>query len=155
MLQPRGLLDFVSGRTVAVAIASYLLFIPFAICMDLYVYDNPTLSRQCLITLSGITFVYAFNAFVVYKQIYGRKNPLVSHDGRARTIAMTVKSSVYGSILVVWFVVLMSFVNKLELEAWSPFALTVFFVLTTLVSYIEVASPPEKPVEEEPGATRA
>lgn len=155
VLQRRGLLDFVSGGAVAIAVASYVLFIPFAIWVDLYVYDNATLSPQCYITLCAVTMVFLLNSFVVYKQLYGRKNPLVSHEGRARTIAMTVKSSVYGSIAVVWFVALMSFVGKLELKEWSPFALTVFLVITTLLSFIEVGSPPRKPPVEQPDATRA
>jgi hypothetical protein len=152
VLQRRGLLDFVSPGAVAVAVASYVLFVPFAIWVDLSVYGNATLSRQCLITLFGVTMVYLFNGFVVYKTLYGRKNPFVSHEGRAQTIAMTVKSSVYGNIAVVWFVALMSFVGKLELKEWSPFALSMFFVITTLLSFIEVGSPPRTPPAEEPDA---
>jgi hypothetical protein len=153
MLQRRGLLDFVSGRTVAVAVGSYVFFVPFAIYVDLNVYGNATLSRQSIITLLGVSFVYALNAFVIYKQLYGRKNPLVSHEGRAQTIAMTVRSSVYGNIAVVWFVVLMSFVGKLDLQDWRPFALALFLVITTALSFVEVGSPPPRSPSQEPGET--
>jgi hypothetical protein len=137
-LQRRGLLDFVSRRVVIFAVASYVLFIPFAICVDLYVYGNATLSRYCYNALFAVTLVYALNAFVIYKTLYGRKNPLVTHEGRAHTIGMTVKSGVYGSIAVVWFIVLMSFFTKLDLDNWRPFALSAFLAVTALLSFVGV-----------------
>jgi hypothetical protein len=139
-LQRRGLLDFVSRRALVVAVASYVLFIPTAICVDLYVYGNTTLSRYCYTAIFGVTLTYALNAFVIYKTLYGKKNPLVTHEGRAHTIGMTVKSSIYGSIAVVWFVVLMSFVTKLNLDNWRPFALSVFLAVTALLSFIGVTA---------------
>ena len=144
-LERRGLFDFVSPFAVLVAVLSYLLFIPFAILVDLYVYQSASLSRYCYQAIGGITLAYAINAFVIYKMLYGRKSPFVSHEGRARTIGMAVKSSVYGSIAVVWFVVLMSFVTKLELESWKPFALSVFLLISALLSSVGWTAPSHKP----------
>jgi hypothetical protein len=144
-LERRGLFDFVSPFAVLVAVLSYLLFIPFAILVDLYVYQNASLSRYCYQAIGGITLAYAINAFIIYKMLYGRKSPFVSHEGRARTIGMAVKSSVYGSIAVVWFVVLMSFVTKLELESWKPFALSIFLLISALLSSVGWTAPSHKP----------
>jgi hypothetical protein len=144
-LQRRGLFDFVSPFVVFVAVASYLLFIPFAICVDLYVYQNTSLSKYCYQAIAAVTLVYALNAFIVYKRLYGRKSPLVTHEGRTRMIAMTVKSGVYGSIATVWFIVLMSFVTKLELENWRPFAMSIFLAISTLLSLMDATTPSRKP----------
>jgi len=140
-LQRRGLLDFVSPTALTIAAVSFVLFFPFAILSDLYVYDNTTLSWSCYKAMGSVVFVYALNAFVVYKILYGRKNPFVSHEGRVHSIAMTVKSSVYTSTALVWFIVIGSFFTKLQLENWRPFAVTVFCVIVILISFMELTSP--------------
>jgi hypothetical protein len=153
ILQRRGLFDFVSPIAVLVAVLSYLLFIPFAILVDLYVYKNASLSVYCYRAIAGVTLAYALNAFVVYKMLYGRKSPLVTHEGRARMIGMAVKSCVYGNIAVVWFVVFMSFVTKLALENWKPFALSVFLLITALLSSFGWTTQARKPEAGELGAS--
>jgi hypothetical protein len=140
-LQRRGLFDFVSPSAVVVAVLSYVLFIPFAICVDLYVYGNSSLSMYCYGAIGSVTFVYALNATIVYKYLYGRKSPLVTQEGRVHMLGMTVKSSVYGSIAIVWFIVLMSFFTKLELESWRPFAVSVFMVFSVLLAFMGVTAP--------------
>lgn len=140
-LQRRGLADFVSPSAVVVAVLSYVLFIPFAIFIDLYVYGNSSLSLYFYGAFGTVTFVYALNGFIVYKYLYGRKSPLVTHEGRVHTLNMTVKSSVYSSIAVVWFIVLMSFFTKLELESWRPFAVSVFMVFSVLLAFMGMTAP--------------
>jgi hypothetical protein len=147
-LQRRGLFDFVSPSAVVVAVLSYVLFIPFAICVDLYVYGNTSLSKYCYGAIASVTFVYALNSIVIYKYLYGRKSPLVTHEGRVHTLGMTVKSSVYGSIAIVWFVVLMSFFTKLELENWRPFAVSVFMVFSVLLAFMGVTAPRKPDADE-------
>jgi len=144
-LQRRGLFDFVSPSIVILAVASYVLFIPFAIYVDLHVYQNASLSKYCYSAVGSATLVYALNAFIIYKYLYGRKNPLVNQAGRVHTMGMTVKSSVYGSIATVWFISIMSFVTKLQLENWSPFALSIFLVICALLGFMGVIAAPRKP----------
>lgn len=43
-----------------------------------------------------------------------------------------------GSIAVVWFIVLMSFFTKLDLDHWRPFALSAFLAVTALLSFVGV-----------------
>jgi hypothetical protein len=140
-LQRRGLFDFVSPSAVVVAVLSFVLFIPFAICVDLYVYGNSSLSLYFHGAMGTVTFVYALNAFIVYKYLYGRKSPLVTQEGRVHMLGMTVKSSVYSSIAIVWFIVLMSFFTKLELETWRPFAVSLFMVFSVLLAFMGVTAP--------------
>ena len=144
LLQRRGLFDFVSPLAVGIAALSFVLFFPFAILVDLYVYDNATLSWPCRRAMGSVVFVYALNAFIIYKMLYGRKNPYVTHEGRAHSIGMTVKGCVYTCVAVVWFIVISSFFTKLELQSWRPFAMTVFFVVIMLISFMELTSPLKK-----------
>lgn len=150
LLQRRGLFDFVSPLAVSIAALTFVLFFPFAILVDLYVYDNASLSWPCRRAMGSVVFVYALNAFIIYKMLYGRKNPFVTHESRAHSIGMTVKGCVYTCIAVVWFIVISSFFTKLELESWRPFAMTVFFVVIMLISFMELTSPSKK---AGPGAT--
>jgi hypothetical protein len=144
-LQRRGLSDFVSPVAVAVAVMSYVLFVPYSIWVDLVVYQNATLSKQCIITLASVSLVCALNAFVVYKYLYGRKNPLLTQDGRVHTMGANIRGAVYGSIVIVWFVTIMSTFTKLDLEDWSPFAMSTFFVICTLLSFWEMTKASRKP----------
>jgi len=143
-LQRRGLLDYVSPLTLGIAALTFVLFFPFAILVDLYVYDNTSLSWSCYKAMGSVVFVYALNAFIIYKMLYGRKNPFVTHEGRVRSIAMSVRSSVYTSIAVVWFIVASSFFTVLQLENWRPFAVTVFCVIVILIGFLELTTPLRK-----------
>ncbi len=85
------------------------------------------------------------NAFIIYKYLYGRKNPLVSHEGRVHAIGMSVKAGVYGSIAIAWFISIFGTLGQPGLREWRPFALIVFFVATTLLALMGATAPPRKP----------
>ena len=141
MLQRRGLFDFVSPVAVLVAVLGYFTFVAFAIYLDLVVHRNEVLSRACLGAIGAVTLVYAVNAFIVYKYLYGRRNPLVTHEARLHTIGVRVKGSVYSCIVVVGFISLMGTLARPELREWSPFALSVFFVVITLLGFMDLTAP--------------
>jgi hypothetical protein len=140
-LQRRGLLDYVSPWAVGVAVASYFVFLAFAFGVDYFVWHNPTPSRNCLISVAAVTAVYLLNTIVIYKYLYGRKNPLVNADGRAHTIESTVKGGVYGSISCAWFIMLVGTLHGVDLKAWEPAALSAFFAFTIALSFIGFKAP--------------
>lgn len=144
ILQRRGLLDFVSPFAVGLAVLTYLAFIVFAIYIDLEVYQNQSLSRQCLIAIGAVTGIYALNALAIYMYLYGRKNPLMSHQGRVHSIGVTVKGAVYSSIATAWFFLLLGMLGQPHLKEWEPFALTLFFAITWLLSLMGQSAPPRK-----------
>jgi MFS family permease len=144
-LQRRGLFDFVSPSVVYFAVLSYFLFVVYAIWLDLYVYDNATLSRHCYRALASVTLVYALNAFIIYKYLYGKKNPLVSHEGRVHAIGVSVKAGVYVSIAIAWFLSIFGTLGQPGLQEWRPFALLCFLVAIALVTLMGATAPPRKP----------
>jgi uncharacterized membrane protein (DUF485 family) len=144
-LQRRGLFDFVSPFLFYVAVLSYLLFVAFAIYLDLNVYHNTSLSKPCLIAIGTVTLAYAWNAFIIYKYLYGRKNPLVTHEGRVRQIGGVVRLSVYSSIALAWWYSVFGTLGQPGLQEWRPFALCVFFVITALLGLMGATAPPRKP----------
>jgi hypothetical protein len=147
-LQRRGLFDFVSPFVVFVAALSYLLFAAFVI----YLRQHPFPGFAGLINLVGVTLVYALNAFVVYRMLYGKKrNPFETHEGRLRTIGLAVKGSVYSCIVVIVFLSLNFSLVMLDLQRWEPFALSIFFIITALLSSIGFAVPPRQPRADELG----
>lgn len=145
ILQRRGLFDFVSPFAVGLAALTYVGFVAFAIFLDLEIYGNASLSRQCWIAIAAVSAIYALNAFVIYKQLYGRKNPLQSHEGRVHAIAVNVKGAVYGCIATAWFFSLLGVVGQPHLKGWQPFALSLFLSVTWLLNLMSVSSPPRKP----------
>jgi hypothetical protein len=145
-LQRRGLFDFVSPFAVYLAVVTYFLFVVYGIWLDLYVYKNTSLSKPCLITIGVVTLIYAINALVIYKSLYGRRNPLVSHEGRVHTIGARVKAGVYGSIAIAWFASVFGTLGQPDLLEWRPFALSVFYVITALLGLLDAIAPPRKPV---------
>jgi len=151
-LQRRALSDFVSPYVVSFAVLSYFLFVVYAIYLDLFVYHNTSLSKPCLTAIGSVTLVYALNAFIIYKYLYGRKNPLVTHEGRVHTIGVTVKAGVYGSIAVAWFISVFGTLGVPGLQEWRPFALTIFLVITTLLCLFSVTAP-RKPEVDVPGSS--
>jgi hypothetical protein len=145
ILQRRGLFDFVAPSVVYFAVLSYFLFVAYAIWLDLYVYDNAILSRHCYVSIVSVTLVYALNAFVIYKYLYGRKNPLVTHEGRVHTIGVTVRGGVYCSLATAWFISIFGTLGQPGLQEWRPFALIAFFVVSILLVLSSVTAPPRKP----------
>jgi hypothetical protein len=142
VLQRRGLFDFVSPFTVFLAVLSYFLFVAYV----LYIEQNPFQGFHGYITIGAITLVYALNAFCVYKQLYGRKfNPFEPHAGRVRTIGLGVKACVYSCIAIVVFLSLNFTLVLLDLQRWEPFAQSVFFVITVLLSFMAYITSPRRP----------
>jgi hypothetical protein len=140
LLQRRGLFDFISPLVVFLAVLSYLLFAAFVI----YLQQDPVAGFIGLIYLSSVTLVYALNAFVLYRVLYGKKNPFETHAARLRAIGLTVKSSVYSCIVVVVYLSLNSSLRMLDLQHWEPFALSIFFVITVLLASVGLAAPPRE-----------
>jgi hypothetical protein len=155
ILQRRGLFDFVSPSVVYFAVLSYFLFVGYVIWLDLYVHDNATLSTHCYRAIISVTLVYALNAFVIYKYLYGRKNPLVTHEGRVHTIGVTVKGGIYSSLATAWFISIFGTLGQPGLREWRPFALIVFFVVTMLLVLMSVTAPPHKPEADGVGPSPA
>ncbi len=153
ILQRRTMFDFVSPFAVWLAALSYIGFVAFAIYLDLYVYGNTKLSKNCLQAVGAVTFVYAVNAFVIYKYLYGRKNPFVSPDGRSHSIGVNVKGSVYSSIAAAWFFSLVGVVGQPHLEEWQPFALSVFVVFSSAIGVMGMSAPSRKPNANEISST--
>jgi hypothetical protein len=145
ILQRRGLFDFVSPFAVGLAVLTYVGFVAFAIYLDLEVYDNASLSGECWTVIATVTAIYVLNTFVIYKYLYGRRNPLQSHQGRVHSIAVNVKGSVYSCIAVAWFLSFLGVVGQPHLKGWQPFALSLFLSVTWLINLRGMRAPPRKP----------
>ena len=145
LLERRGLFDFVSPFIVLVAVVSYFLFAGLVIFIQkdpFHGFAGPLVNIGC------VTLVYALNAFVVYTMLYGKKsNPFETHSGRAHTIGLAVKSSVYSCIIVVVFLSLNFTLVLLDWQRWEPFALSVFFVMTAFLCSMGLVAPPRPPEE--------
>jgi hypothetical protein len=144
VLQRRGLFDFVSPFTVFIAVLSYILFAGFVIYMQQHPFaqQHPFPRSGGLIVVGTITLVYAFNSFVVYGMLYRNKpNPFETHEGRVRTISVTVKTLVYTCIAGVGFMSLTLIIGLLHWQRWMPFALSAFFVITALLPIMWTLSP--------------
>nr|WP_298720476.1 hypothetical protein [uncultured Steroidobacter sp.] len=139
VLQRRGLFDFVSPAIVFVAVASYFLFV----ALVLYIRHHPFPGFAGLVNIGAITLIYALQGFVVYLMLYGkRSNPFEPHAERLRTIGLVVKCCVYSCIACVVFFALNLMLGLLDLHRWEPFALSVFFVITALLSLMGMTPAP-------------
>lgn len=142
VLERRGLFDFISPFTVGLAALCYFLFVAFVI----YLQRHPLLGFAGLVNIGGITLIYALQAALVYAVLYGKKaNPFETREGRGRTIGLIVRSSVYSCIACVTFVSLNLTLMLLDWQRWEPFALSVFFVITALLSVMGMMAPPRSP----------
>lgn len=148
-LQRRSLTDFVSPFALWLAGLSYVGFVAIAVYLDLVVYGNASLSRSCLQAIGAVTFAYVLNGVVTYKYLYGKKNPFVSQEGRAHSIAVNVKGGVYGSTAAAWFVALIGVLSQPHLREWQPFALAAFVVFSALLGVMGMSSPPARPDADE------
>lgn len=150
-LQRRRLFDFVSPLAVIVALASYVFFAGYVALIA----RDPFPGFQGRTTLAGVTLLYLLLGASVYWQLYGRNaNPLESRAGRVRAIGLGVKACVYGCTAAVVFLAVNFTLVRLELERWEPFAQSVFFVLTMVLSFMAYVAPPRHPEAREldPGA---
>jgi hypothetical protein len=143
-LQRRGLFDFVSPFTVLLAGLSYLLFVAYVF----YIAQNPFSGFAGPQTnITAITLIYAACAFGVYRRLYGRKlNPFASHAERMYTIGWGVKACVYICIVVVVALSLNFSLVLLDLQRWEPFAQSVFFVTSALLSFRGFTAPSKQPL---------
>jgi hypothetical protein len=85
--------------------------------------------------------------------LYGKKNPLDTHEDRLHTIGLSVKSSVYSCIACVVFLALNFTLVLLDLQRWEPFALSIFLVVCALLASLVVMSPPHRPVADDFGSS--
>jgi hypothetical protein len=141
VLERRGLFDFVSPFAVVLAVLSYFLFAAFV----LYLRQHPFAGFAGLVNLVGATLVYLSQGIVVYAMLYGKRNPLETHEGRLRTIGLAVKSSVYSCIVIVAYLALNLALGMLDLQRWEPFVLSMFFVIVALLASMGFAVPPRQP----------
>jgi hypothetical protein len=141
ILQRRGLFDFVSPFVVFLAVSVYVLFIAFVI----YIQQHPFPGFAGIKSIVGITLCYALVAFVAYTKLYGRKNPLETHEDRAHMIGLVIKTGVYTCIITVVFVSLTFTLALLALQRWEPFALSVFFVTCALLCSMSLTTLPRTP----------
>jgi hypothetical protein len=150
ILQRRGLFDFVSPFVVFLAVLVYFLFAAFVI----YIQQHPFPGFAGLINIGVITLVYALNAFLVFMMLYGKnKTPLETHAGRLHAIGLTVKSSVYSCIVIVVYLSLNFSLGLLDLQRWEPFALSLFFVICTLLASMSIAGRTRRPAADGLGSS--
>jgi hypothetical protein len=144
VLQRRGLFDFISPFSVFLAVLSYFLFgalVLYSVRQHLYS------GLFGLIDIGVITLVYAFNAFMVFGFLYGRKrNPLQTHADRVRGIGMVVQNLVRACIGVSLFQCLYSGLLLAHLFRWCPFAVSALLVIAAL--------PPRRPKQDEFGSDK-
>jgi len=126
ILQRRGLFDFVSPLIVFLAMLSYLLFaalVLYSIRKGLF----PPFAG--LIQIGAVTLVYAFQGFLLFGSLYGRKrNPLQTHAERVQAIGWLAKKLVHACIAVSLFESLYLMLVVLHLDRWCPFAISAFLV---------------------------
>jgi hypothetical protein len=129
-LQRRGLFDFVSPLTVFLAVVGYFLFVAFVI----YIQQHPFPGFSGYRLLRTVTLVYALNAFLAYWLLYRRKRwPLETSAYRMRAVGLQVKIVVYASIAFIVFISLNVTLMLLDLERWTPFAMSVYLVIIMLI----------------------
>jgi hypothetical protein len=142
VLERRGLFDFVSPFAVVLAVLLYFLFAAFVF----YIRQHPFPGFAGLISLAGVTLIYAAIALVVYVMVYGRnRNPLDTHAGRLHSIGVAVKSGVYTCIVTVVYLSFNFALRLLDLQRWELFALCTFFVICALLSSLGVLKPLRQP----------
>jgi hypothetical protein len=152
VLQRRALFDFVSPLAVFLAVLSYFLFVAYV----LYIAQNPFPGfAGPLVNISLITLVYALEGIAVYKMLYGKKGPFQTHEARMHTISMGVKACVYICIAVVVHGSINFTLVLLDLQRWEPFAQSVFFVFTALLTFMVFTGLPRRPEANGLGASPA
>ena len=135
VLERRALFDFISPFMVILAVLSYLLFA----ALVLYIRQHPFPGFGGLTNLAIITPGYAFNALLVYGCVYGRnRNPVATHAERLFAMGVIVKMCVYTCIAVTVFASLTLTLSLLRLKRWELVAISVFFVIITLLSCMGV-----------------
>jgi hypothetical protein len=145
-LQRRGLFDFISPFIVFLAVSSYFLFAVVVI----YIQPEPF---PGFALIGVLTLTYALQAFVVYRALYGKTNPLETHARRVHTIGLTVKIGVYSCIVCVVFFAFIFTVDLLDMKRWVPLAQSVCLLITTLFCLMSLTAPPREPEVDELGSS--
>jgi hypothetical protein len=119
VLQRRGFFDFVSRFAVVLAVVSYFL------CSALVIYINqdPFPGFAGYYNIAIITVFYALLAFGVYRRLYGKKNhPLETHEERAYTTGVIVRTCVNIGTFLSAYVSLILAIQHFDLASWAPVA---------------------------------
>jgi hypothetical protein len=136
-LQRRGLFDFVSPSAVAVSAVAYGLFIGLVI----YLWQRGMSGSLTLFWIGFISAVCAMDAFSIYRQLYGRKHRFEPQEGRVDRMGLRVKMTVYINIAVITLCSGLVAFTQLDLEKWTPFALSSFFAVITFLMSMAVSLP--------------
>jgi hypothetical protein len=140
VLQRRGLFDFVSPAVVFITLLCY----PAFIVMVLYFRRDPIPEFKSYVFMLTISLVYVWNAFWIYRTLYGRRsNPLQSNEERLHEIGTGVKISVYSCLACVLFFMLKFALVLLDRQSVEPLALSCFFVSIALMCYQTLKMPPD------------
>jgi len=153
ILQRRGLFDFVSPLTVLLAILAYFQFVGFMF----YVARHPFPGFGGPFANIGIlSLMYLLLGALVMYLLYGKKkDPLQTHADRMRMIGGV--ANYYAWILILTSILLSLQASRklLDLETWGPFALTVFFLIITLLNLRTMTAPPRQPEADGFGSSPA
>lgn len=143
-LQRRGLFDVVSPLTVLLVILAYLQFV--AVVFYVARHPFPGFGGPFL-NLSFLSLAYILLGAVVLYLLYGRKkiDPLQKHADRMRIVSGV--ATYYAWILILTSLQSsFSVAQKLvDLQAWGPFAGTVFFLIITVLNLRTMTPPRRQP----------
>ncbi len=118
LLQPRGLFDFVSRISVALALAAYGLYIAFLLYIEQHPFPH---FAGFLVNATMVTFVYAFVACGIYWTIHKlSSSPLQPREDRMRAVGLAVRVAVYTCILTVVNISLNMTLILLDEQRWEP-----------------------------------
>ena len=143
VLQRRGLFDFVSPLTVLLAILAYFQFVAFMF----YVARHPFPGfGGPFANIGNLSLAYILLGALVMYLLYGKKkDPLQTHANRMRMISGVANYYAWILILTSILMSLQATGKFVDLETWGPFALTVFFLIITLLNLRTMTAPPRQP----------
>jgi hypothetical protein len=101
-----------------------------------------------------LTLVYALQAVVVYRALFGTKtNPLETHARRVQNIGLTVKVCVYSCTVCAVFFAITFALDLLDLKRWMPLAQSICLLITTIFCHMSLTAPPRAPDVDELGSS--
>jgi len=142
-LKRRGLFDFVSPFAVFLAVLSYVLFVAYVF----YIARHPFPGfAGPLVNIAGVTLVYAMMSFGIYMLLHKKNvHPNVSHAARMHATGVGVRVLLCMCIATGINMSLNFTLVRLDLQRWEPFALSAFFVFSTLLIFAVASAPPRRP----------
>ena len=139
-LQRRGLFDFVSPYTLALAGACYVLGAAYVV----YIAQDPFEGFAGIgVNIGMSTLMYAAQGFIVYHLLYGKKiNGIETDAAGVHAVGLAVRLCVWVCIgasihQAVNFTLVLQ-----DLQRWEPFAECAFLVLCAMLCVYAVALPP-------------